>query len=464
MTGRSCGINEEYMITTNKNDISTKFSKELVKHDQDSGNIKDFEKGNEVLECVQDDVKDRDFNKLYRSLSTTEYSKSDPGDAIIIIRICLDDPDFLSDLYRNGKIQVRKTKRSYFMTAGGLENFFTENDIVLEANNVCWTMSQNEDQMRQYLSVASSMLFEIDIHEIFIETRRSSIILGALFRCRPINTFNINSNYQSVQKYEFRNDNYISPESNENHDQGIGYKSNKDISKDSSYDKSKDRVFATHNGQHNKIGENRFPNRNCVVISSASDIKQYLEAALEQAKLSGLLTPTNPNGPHIHWPSGHPLLPFKVRFIEELAYDNEYMERLHSFLLQKNERNRNWPDKNIVRPEPLVNAGFSYEGNDDEVVCKSCHFKSKTDNWLDDDDDYAIGVHRQTQNDCPFLGISHAAPQSKSLEEGNTVSPENIKKETTFVSHSKPLMTNITPKPQCGNTFVPNEFAFSNSE
>ncbi|XP_063402273.1 uncharacterized protein LOC134686536 [Mytilus trossulus] len=450
MTGKLGGIYREYMITDNKNDITPKYSKELVKCDPDSGNIKNFAKGKEVIECVQDDV--------------AEYSKNDPGDAIIIIRICLDDPDFLSNLYKNGKIQVRHTTRSYFMNTEGLENFLTGNDIVLVLEiNVCWIMSQHEDQMRQYLSVASSMLFEIDVLEIFIETSRSSIILGTLSLCRPIYTFNINGN-QSVKKYEYRNDNYISPESNGNHLQGIGYKSNKDIPKDSSNSnshKSKDRVFASHNGQHNKIGTNRVPNRNCVVIGSASDIKLYLENALEQAKLSGLLTPTNPNGPHVHWPSGHPLLPFKVRFIEELTYENEYMERLQSFLLKKNKRKRNWPDENIVRPEPLVNAGFSYEGNDDEVVCKSCRFKSKTDNWLDDDDDYAINIHRQTQNDCAFLGISRVALQSKSVEKGNTVSPHYITKEATFVFHSNPLMTNITTNPQSGNTFVPNELAFS---
>lgn len=97
------------------------------------------------------------------------------------------------------------------------------------------------------------------------------------------------------------------------------------------------------------------------------------------------------------------------------------MERLHSFLLQKNEENRNLSDKNIVRPDHLVNACFSYEGSDEEVVCKFCGFKSNTDNWLDDDDDYAIAIHRNTRVGCSFLGISHS-PQSKSADECNTLS------------------------------------------
>lgn len=73
MTAGSCGNNIKYMITNNKHDITTEYSKELVKYDPDTVNIKDFAKGKEVLECVQDDVRDRDmfFKVIDLSLAPT---------------------------------------------------------------------------------------------------------------------------------------------------------------------------------------------------------------------------------------------------------------------------------------------------------------------------------------------------------------------------------------------------------
>ncbi|CAG2186111.1 unnamed protein product [Mytilus edulis] len=55
----------------------------------------------------------------------------------------------------------------------------------------------------------------------------------------------------------------------------------------------------------------------------------------------------------------------------------------------------------------FVNAGFSYCGVQSKVVCDQCGFESTTDDWSDDDDDYAISIHRQTQTECPFLKGNH---------------------------------------------------------
>lgn len=221
---------------------------------------------------------------------------------LVFSRICI-----------HGKLQVRHTKRSYFMNTTGLENFLTENDIILEENIFCWTMCQNEEELRQYLNAASSMLFEKYIREIFI-SRQLNIKFGTLSRCRPIYTSNINNN-QSVQKSEFMNDNSISPESNANHDQTIKYTSNDDLQKIQAMvilTRVKTGLLLHIMGNIKKKQKtNRFPKRNCVVISSECEQKQYLEDALVHANLSGLLTPTNPKGPyvHVHCPLRHPVVP-----------------------------------------------------------------------------------------------------------------------------------------------------------
>lgn len=141
------------------------------------------------------------------------------------------------------------------------------------------------------------------------------------------------------------------------------------------------------------------PRKYYVAVTTHRDVRKYFEDALHQCKTNGLLF----HGPHILWPNGHPLLPYKIRYIQHSNYSNSYMERLHSFLLNKNREGKRWPDDSTVSTEPLVTAGFSYDGNGDEVVCRSCGFTTHTDEWSDDDEQYAMSVHRNSGIPCPFL-------------------------------------------------------------
>ena len=104
------------------------------------------------------------------------------------------------------------------------------------------------------------------------------------------------------------------------------------------------------------------------------------------------------------WPSGHPLILSKLRQIELDFSSNEYLERLYSFVNGINRQHRTWNSDQIVRPEPMVLAGFSYDGEDDKVVCKSCGAISDVNDWSDDDEDYAFTMHRRTgSSHCEFL-------------------------------------------------------------
>ena len=121
--------------------------------------------------------------------------------------------------------------------------------------------------------------------------------------------------------------------------------------------------------------------------------------------------------PHYIWPSGHPLILSKERQIEHDFSSNEHTERLHSFVYGKNERHRTWNSDQIVRPEPMVSAGFSYDGEDDKVVCKSCGAISDVNDWSDDDEDYAFSKHREAVNGpCEFLRIFDGEAQSTQAE------------------------------------------------
>ena len=124
--------------------------------------------------------------------------------------------------------------------------------------------------------------------------------------------------------------------------------------------------------------------------------------------------------PHYIWPSGHPLILSKERQIEHNFFSNEHTERLHSFVYGKNKRHRTWNNDQIVRPEPMVSAGFSYDGEDDTVVCKSCGAISDVNDWSDDDEDYAFSKHREAVNGpCEFLRIFDGEAQSTQAERSN---------------------------------------------
>ena len=121
--------------------------------------------------------------------------------------------------------------------------------------------------------------------------------------------------------------------------------------------------------------------------------------------------------PHYIWPSGHPLILSQERQREHDFSSNEHTERLHSFVYGKNKRRRTWNSDQIVRPEPMVSAGFSYDGEDDKVVCKSCGAISDVNDWSDDDEDYAFSKHREAVNGpCEFLRIFDGEAQSTQAE------------------------------------------------
>lgn len=122
--------------------------------------------------------------------------------------------------------------------------------------------------------------------------------------------------------------------------------------------------------------------------------------------------------PHYIWPSGHPLILSQLRQIEEHDFSSsEYLERLYSFVHGINRRHHAWNSDQIVRPEPMVSAGFSYDGEDDTVVCKSCGAISDVNDWSDDDEDYAFSKHREAVNGpCEFLRIFDGEAQSTQAE------------------------------------------------
>ena len=65
----------------------------------------------------------------------------------------------------------------------------------------------------------------------------------------------------------------------------------------------------------------------------------------------------------------------------------------------------------------MVSAGFSYDGEDDTVVCKSCGAISDVNDWSDDDEDYAFSKHREAVNGpCEFLRIFDGEAQSTQAE------------------------------------------------
>ncbi|XP_071137543.1 uncharacterized protein [Mytilus edulis] len=146
-----------------------------------------------------------------------------------------------------------------------------------------------------------------------------------------------------------------------------------------------------------------FPRRFTSRLLHEEDIRNYFEIGLEQTKATGLLQQQYGLPPSVSWPLGHAMLQYKIRFFVLSMYSNAYMERLQTFLLGRNINEKVWPDYCIVRPEPLVNAGFSYAGVQSNVVCDNCGFETNTEDWSDDDDDYAITIHRRTPKECPFL-------------------------------------------------------------
>ncbi|CAC5394450.1 unnamed protein product [Mytilus coruscus] len=105
----------------------------------------------------------------------------------------------------------------------------------------------------------------------------------------------------------------------------------------------------------------------------------------------------------VTWPSGHQMLDPKVRILQQTSELNYFLERVQSFLLGTNPLHNIWPDEAVVRPGPLISAGFIYEGNNTEVVCRICGLESNTADWNRDDDDYAMYVHQQTSSPCLFL-------------------------------------------------------------
>lgn len=105
----------------------------------------------------------------------------------------------------------------------------------------------------------------------------------------------------------------------------------------------------------------------------------------------------------VTWPSGHQMLDPKVRILQQTNEFNDFQERVHSFLLGTNALHNIWPDEAVLRPGPLISAGFMYEGNNTEVVCRICGLKSNTADWKRDDEDYAMYVHQQTSSPCIFL-------------------------------------------------------------
>lgn len=116
----------------------------------------------------------------------------------------------------------------------------------------------------------------------------------------------------------------------------------------------------------------------------------------------------NIKSPFYIWPSGHHRLPSKLRRLEEMAcidniVYNPFLRRLLTFIDKSNVEHTAWPERQIVRPGPLASAGFSYDGHKEEVVCKSCGFKSDVSEWSDDDEDYALSVHMRSNNICDFL-------------------------------------------------------------
>lgn len=200
-------------------------------------------------------------------------------------------------------------------------------------------------------------------------------------------------------------------------------------------------------------------------------VRQYLEEFLDQSYENGLLSSKFGSEPHVFWPSSHPLLQYQIRSLKKCDGYSDYEKRLHSFLLKKNRRKQIWPERNTVRPEPLVNAGFSYDGNGAEVVCKSCGYVSSTDVWSDDDEEYAMEIHRRTKRRCSFLKND---PSQGNLEGRKYTNEKDyiVQNLHSYIRNSDTIgnvnqyqeYVEDTAIKNCdnhdGNTFVPADIAF----
>ncbi|XP_076078550.1 uncharacterized protein LOC143048649 isoform X2 [Mytilus galloprovincialis] len=277
------------------------------------------------------------------------------------------------------------------------------------------------------LSQENNILYRLSTYPLYIERNKSQIYCGYIHDITPMLSYEMKHLYleestipkQSKQSILSK---YINEINNENEnpvceDSTNDFQHELDTENKDDYDKTLFFKLQNVNRQRKKENMNRdnhkriisFPKRFSSGLTYEQEIRNNMQIALEQVKANGFLHQEQGLHvpPHVVWPSGHALLQHKIRFIAMSLFSNEYIKRLHTFLLGRNRNGKVWPDNCIVRPEPLVNAGFSYCGVQSKVVCDQCGFESTTDDWSDDDDDYAISIHRQTQTECPFLKGNH---------------------------------------------------------
>ncbi|KAK3091939.1 hypothetical protein FSP39_023847 [Pinctada imbricata] len=111
-----------------------------------------------------------------------------------------------------------------------------------------------------------------------------------------------------------------------------------------------------------------------------------------------------------------------------------------------------FPHRNAPSLVRLTQAGFYYEGNDDEVVCFSCNVRKR--NWNVNDDPMA--VHRKLSPNCPF--INGTGTQNVPV---HTYSGNDHRYKVALVqglSSTPPAVTNPGSSAQHPRTAPPNSY------
>lgn len=110
--------------------------------------------------------------------------------------------------------------------------------------------------------------------------------------------------------------------------------------------------------------------------------------------------------PFYLWSNDNGFMLSKIREIEKSSGSyrpNGYMERLSTFKCKNNPNGIIWNEDQMVKPEQLVSAGFSFDGKKDQVICKLCKCTSDVNTWDRNDDEYAFSVHKGLSKDCKFV-------------------------------------------------------------
>lgn len=110
------------------------------------------------------------------------------------------------------------------------------------------------------------------------------------------------------------------------------------------------------------------------------------------------------------WSSDNYLILPKIREVPNENLDlqrplqsNSYMKRMSTFKSGNNAKGVIWNEEQIVKPEQLVAAGFSFDGKQDHVRCTSCECTSDVSKWNRNDDEYALSIHKGLAKDCIFV-------------------------------------------------------------